>query len=305
MKMKRLLSSGPVAGRVRLAAVTLSLIAVSALAAPTAAADTGDAGDGAKATAVQLARASDGVHDADVGGTAWYTDMKSGKVVVTVDSTVSAAEIAEIRKAAGAQAGRLEIKRTPGELTRFIAGGEAIYSGSVRCSLGFNVVRAGVYYALTAGHCTNGRPNWTFAGGTLGTVVAGQFPTNDYGVIQHANGANADGRVSLYNGTYRDIVNAATPAVGQRIERSGSTTGYQTGTVTALNATVNYGNGQIVYGTIQTNACAQPGDSGGPLFSGETAHGLLSGGSGNCSVGGTTFFEPVVRPLGLYGLSVF
>lgn len=301
MKVKTFLSSGSVARKARAATVVAALATVSALVAPTATASAAPAD--AKTTAAQLAQAGDAVLSADVGGTAWFTDKASGKVAVTADSTVSAAEINRIKKAAGAQAGKLEIKRTPGKFSRLIAGGEAITSSGVRCSLGFNVVNsARQYFALTAGHCTSGRPSWN-----IGTTVPGQtvFPTYDHGVIRHSNPAAADGRVYLYNGTYRDIINAGSPTVGQRIERSGSTTGYRTGSVTGLNATVNYGNGQLVYNTIQTNACAQAGDSGGPLFAGNTAYGLLSGGSGNCSVGGTTFYEPVTRPLSLYGLSVF
>lgn len=301
MKVKTFLSAGSAARRARAATVVVGLAAVSALVAPTAMASPAPADS--KATAAQLARADDAVLSADVGGTAWYTDKASGKVVVTADSTVSAAEINRIKKAAGDQAGKLEIRRTPGKFTRLIAGGEAITSSGVRCSLGFNVVNsARQYFALTAGHCTSGRPSWN-----IGTAVPGQtvFPTYDHGVIQHSNPANADGRVYLYNGTYRDIVAAGNPSVGTRVERSGSTTGYRTGSVTALNATVNYGGGQLVYNTIQTNVCAEPGDSGGPLFGGNTAYGLLSGGSGNCSTGGTTFYEPVTRPLSLYGLNVF
>ncbi|WP_244167373.1 trypsin-like serine protease, partial [Streptomyces mutomycini] len=70
-------------------------------------------------------------------------------------------------------------------------------------------------------------------------------------------------------------------------------------------ATVNYGGGDIVYGMIRTNVCAEPGDSGGPLYSGTRAIGLTSGGSGNCSSGGTTFFQPVTEALSAYGVSVF
>ncbi|MFJ4682477.1 S1 family peptidase [Streptomyces sp. NPDC088789] len=301
MKVKTFLSSGPLAKRARAATVVASLAAVSALVAPTAVA--AQAPVDSKAGAAQLAAASDAVLTADVGGTAWFTDKASGKVVITADSTVSAAEINKIKKEAGAQAGALEIKRTPGKFSRLIAGGEAITSAGVRCSLGFNVINsARQYFALTAGHCTSGRPSWN-----IGTAVPGQtvFPNYDHGVIAHSNPAAADGRVYLHNGTYRDIINSAAATLNQRIERSGSTTGYRTGTVTGLNATVNYGGGQLVYNTIQTNACAQPGDSGGPLFAGNTALGLLSGGSGNCSVGGTTFYEPVTRPLSLYGYSVF
>ena len=76
------------------------------------------------------------------------------------------------------------------------------------------------------------------------------------------------------------------------------------GTVQALNVTVNYGSEGIVYGLIQTNVCAEPGDSGGSLFDGSAAIGLTSGGSGNCTSGGQTFFQPVSEPISLYGLSV-
>jgi hypothetical protein len=45
--------------------------------------------------------------------------------------------------------------------------------------------------------------------------------------------------------------------------------------------------------------------SGGALFAGATAIGTTSGGSGNCSSGGTTFFQPITEPLGRFGLSVY
>ncbi len=74
--------------------------------------------------------------------------------------------------------------------------------------------------------------------------------------------------------------------------------------VTALNATVNYSQGSVT-GMIRTTVCAQPGDSGGPLYAGTTALGLTSGGSGNCTSGGTTFFQPVVEALNPYGVTVY
>lgn len=278
---------------------------VSALAAPSALADQADS---ARATTAQLAQVDDAVLGADVAGTAWYTDKETGKVVVTADSTVSAAEIAKIKKAAGERAGALEIKRTPGTFNKLIAGGQAIYAGGGRCSLGFNVRSGSTYYALTAGHCTNIGSTWyTNSANTtvLGTRTGSSFPNNDYGIIRHSNASAADGRVYLYNGSYRDITGAGNAYVGQTVQRSGSTTGLHSGRVTGLNATVNYGSGDVVYGMIQTNVCAEPGDSGGALFSGSTALGLTSGGSGNCSSGGTTFFQPVTEALSAYGVSVF
>jgi streptogrisin B len=73
----------------------------------------------------------------------------------------------------------------------------------------------------------------------------------------------------------------------------------------ALNQTVNCGGGDIVSGLIRTSVCAEPGDSGGPLCAGTVAYGLTSGGSGNCSSGGTTFFQPVVEALNAYGVNVY
>ncbi|XCW06892.1 S1 family peptidase [Streptomyces sp. HUAS MG47] len=287
-------------------AVVGALVAASALAAPTSSAVSADS---ARATSADLAVASDAVLDADVAGTAWYTDQATGKVIVTVDSTVSEAEIGTLRKAAGTRAGDLKIQRTNGKINKLIAGGQAIYAGGGRCSLGFNVRSgSGTYYALTAGHCTNIGSTWyTNSSNTtlLGTRAGTSFPTNDYGIIRHSNASAADGRVYLYNGSYRDITGAANAYVGQSVQRSGSTTGLRSGTVTGLNATVNYGGGDVVYGLIQTNVCAEPGDSGGALFSGSTALGLTSGGSGNCSSGGTTFFQPVTEALSAYGVSVF
>lgn len=103
----------------------------------------------------------------------------------------------------------------------------------------------------------------------------------------------------------QDITSAVDPTLNMSVTRRGSTTGIHSGTVTGLNATVNYGGGDIVYGMIRTNVCAEPGDSGGPLYSGARAVGLTSGGSGNCSSGGTTFFQPVVEALSAYGVSVY
>jgi streptogrisin D len=74
--------------------------------------------------------------------------------------------------------------------------------------------------------------------------------------------------------------------------------------VTALNATVNYPQGTVT-GLIRTTVCAEPGDSGGSLYAGTSALGLTSGGSGNCSSGGTTFFQPVTEPLSVFGVSVY
>jgi streptogrisin B len=56
---------------------------------------------------------------------------------------------------------------------------------------------------------------------------------------------------------------------------------------------------------IQTNVCADHGDSGGPLYDGSKALGLTSGGSGDCTTGGTTFYQPVREAANAYGVTVY
>ena len=74
--------------------------------------------------------------------------------------------------------------------------------------------------------------------------------------------------------------------------------------------TVNYGSNGTVYGLTRTNACAEPGDSGGSFVTRPSstgivhAQGVTSGGSGNCSVGGITYFQPVAEILAVSGLQL-
>ncbi|WP_416980691.1 S1 family peptidase [Streptomyces sp. T028] len=286
--------------RSRLIAVTTGLVAAAAVAIPNA-----SAADTATFSSAQLKSAGNSVLQADVPGTAWAVDSKTNRLLVTVDSTVSDAEIAQIKEAAGSNAGALTIKHTPGKFNKLIAGGDAIYGGGYRCSLGFNVVSGSTYYFLTAGHCGEVASTWYSNSGqttTLGTNVSYSFPTNDYALVRYTNSSVTKSGTAGNT----DITSSGTPSVGTTVYRDGSTTGIHSGRVTALNATVNYGSGDVVYGMIQTNVCAEGGDSGGPLYSSSgIAYGLTSGGSGNCTSGGTTFFQPVAEALSAYGVSVF
>ncbi|MGA4959644.1 S1 family peptidase [Streptomyces lavendulocolor] len=300
MRIKRTTPRSGTAGRPRLLAVATGLAAAATLAVPAA-----NAEPSPSFSAAQLSAADSAVLEADVPGTAWHVDPAGGKLVVTVDSTVSQAEIAEIKRQAGANAGALRIERTPGKFTKLISGGDAVYASSWRCSLGFNVRdSAGTTYFLTAGHCTDGAGTWYANSGrttVLGPTTGSSFPNNDYGIVRYSNSSIAKpGTVGNV-----DITSAANATVGMSVTRRGSTTGTHSGSVTGLNATVNYGGGDVVYGMIRTNVCAEPGDSGGPLYSGSRAIGLTSGGSGNCSSGGTTFFQPVTEALNAYRVSVY
>ncbi len=243
--------------------------------------------------------------DATIPGTSWATDPTTNKVVVTADRTVSKAELAKLTEVVDGLGARAELKRTQGEYKPFAAGGDAITGGGGRCSLGFNVTKGGEPYFITAGHCTESISTWSdSSGNVIGQNEASSFPDNDYGLVKYTAGVPHPSEVNLYNGSSQPISGAAEATVGMQVTRSGSTTQVHHGTVTGLDATVNYGNGDIVNGLIQTDVCAEPGDSGGPLFSGDQAVGLTSGGSGDCSAGGETFFQPVTEVLSATGTQI-
>ncbi|KOG42589.1 S1 family peptidase [Streptomyces resistomycificus] len=236
-----------------------------------------------------------------VAGTAWAMDYQTNEIVVRGDTTVSAADWSRMTRVADGIGAFVRMERTEGEFTPRLNGALPILSTAGRCSAGFNVTDGQREFILTAGHCGPTGSVW-FAdtGGTeqVGKTVTQSFPGNDYSLVQYANGKAGDGAavVAIGDGKGVQITGAADPAVGQRVFRSGSTSGLRDGQVTALNATVNYPEGTVT-GLIETNVCAEPGDSGGPLFSEGIALGVTSGGSGDCQSGGTTFFQPLTKAL--------
>jgi alpha-lytic protease prodomain-containing protein/trypsin len=253
----------------------------------------------------QLGKAASALKAADVAGTSWGIDPVSDQLLVSADSTVTGAKLVKVNAVAKRFGAAVRMRKVAGKFSTRIAGGDAIWGSQYRCSLGFNVTAGGVNYFLTAGHCGNVEPYWwDTPGNFIGYTVDSHFPGDDYALVQYGGSVPADGSVDLYNGGYQDIYTYANAYVGEYVVRSGSTSGVHGGYVQALNVTVNYGSEGIVYGLIQTNVCAEPGDSGGSLFDGGAAIGLTSGGSGNCTSGGQTFFQPVSEPMGVYGLSV-
>jgi streptogrisin D len=253
-------------------------------------------------SAAQLASVQASIAKAPaVIGSTWGVDPVTNQVVLSLPPNATGAAVNALKAtvAAAGSAARLETLSAP--VTPLISGGDAILTGGARCSLGFNVRNsANQNFFLTAGHCTNIGATWTTSSGQLiGSRTNTSFPGNDYGVVRYTGTVTASGTVGS-----QDITSAGTPAVGSTVTRRGSTTGIHSGTVQQLNATVRYAEG-TVSGLIRTTVCAEPGDSGGSLYRGTIAFGLTSGGSGNCSSGGTTFFQPVTEPLNLFGLHVF
>ncbi|SHN09022.1 S1 family peptidase [Actinacidiphila paucisporea] len=179
--------------------------------------------------------------------------------------------------------------------------GDLVYSGNgTACRVQVNARGGTVYYMILPGHCTQGTSAWyTTAALTtyIGPTVATSFPGNDYGLVRYDNPA-----VPHPGSGFKS---AGSAYVGEQVCSRSTVSGLHCGTVTALNATVNYGGGGVVSGLIATTVCTEPGDPGGVLFSGSTALGLFSGGSGNCASGGTGYYQPLTEVLAACGLSLY
>lgn len=189
--------------------------------------------------------------------------------------------------------------------------GQQIYSGSTRCVLGFNARAGATRYVVTAGHCTSVAGSWYGAGGYIGPSAGSSFPGNDYGLIQVASAAAlSTPLVDRYSsGADVTITGVATPPVGSSVCYSSPIAGWRCGSVLGINQTVCYPEG-CVTGLIRTSMCPDPGSSGAPVVtnpgSGTTvrAIGLVAGGSGSCTAGGTTWVQPIGEALAAYGLTL-
>lgn len=228
----------------------------------------------------------------------WFVDPTSNSVVIkSRPSDFRAAYRFAAVSGADMSAIRVEASEESPQPLIDVIGGNAYYIGSgTRCSIGFSVNGGFV----TAGHCgrtgaTTTQPSGTFRGSS--------FPGNDYAWVQVAAGNTPRGLVNNYQGGTVSVSGSQDAAVGATVCRSGSTTGWHCGTIRARNTSVTYPQG-TVSGLIQTNVCAEPGDSGGSLLAGTQAQGVTSGGSGNCRSGGTTYFQPVNEILQTYGLTL-
>lgn len=244
--------------------------------------------------------------NATIPGTAWAIDPRTNQILVTADPTVTGGKWDTLQATVRSLgSGMARIERSAGPITPLVAGGDAIFADGARCSLGFNVVKDGAPAFLTAGHCGVAFPAWsgTQGGAPIATVAAATFPGNgDFALVTYDDpGTDAPGQVDLGGGRALPVNRAADAAVGREVFRMGSTTGLHNGTVLGLDATVNYPEGTVT-GLIRTDVCAEPGDSGGSLFTRDgSAIGLTSGGSGDCRSGGETFFQPVTTALAAVG----
>ncbi|MFY1669254.1 S1 family peptidase [Plantactinospora sp. WMMB334] len=236
----------------------------------------------------------------DVAG--WYVDVSNNRVVVRAQPGTEAA-VRKFVRASGAPEGAVEVvasAEAPVPLIDVRGGDPYLIDGRARCSIGFSVVGGFV----TAGHC--GAPGATTSspdGVAQGVVAASSFPGDDWGVVETNDDFVPQPVVNDFDGGTVSVAGGQEAPVGSSVCRFGSTTGARCGVIEALNATVVYPEGTVT-GLTRTNVCAEPGDSGGSWMSGDQAQGVTSGGSGDCTVGGTTFFQPLTEILEVNDLTL-
>jgi streptogrisin C len=176
------------------------------------------------------------------------------------------------------------------------------------CSTGFSVSRIAapsVVGYVTAGHCGDpGETTFASAGGawiTQGVIRGSTFPGRDYAWIEVTDEWTPRPYARRTSNTLQIIQGWQPAGIGATVCRSGITTGWRCGEITATNVTVNT-NGGTVTGLTRTSACAASGDSGGPYLTGWHGQGVHVASTGTCSSGGTAYFQPLVPILDAYDL---
>lgn len=218
-------------------------------------------------------------------------------------SSVSVPPPAALAEPAGAPA--LGESVSPGATATAVQpGSRYIISDRELCSVGFAVSSAtGQPGFATAGHCgAPGEVVQTPDGQPLGTFAAAAFPGTDHGWV--VTGPQYATAPAVNSPAGAVAVHGSTPAaVGSPVCLLGQASGWHCGTITDTDQTVQYEQG-LVSGLTATSVCSDAGDSGGVFLSGDQAQGIVSGGVGDCSDHGTTYFQPLAPVLAAYGLTL-
>ncbi|MGV9894670.1 S1 family peptidase [Streptomyces tendae] len=258
---------------------------------------------------------------AGIPNTSWGIDPSENVVTVSIHDGVSDRDRARIERVARKHDSVVRIDEQSGSIlpaaTYYMRGGMGIEdydghglagpsSGGGTCSAAFNVENAsGNKRLLTAGHCViGGSYEWQrSAGGVyLGAMESFEYEPGDWAVIDYQNDEVVPvGSLQLRDESEQSITASRYPVVGEAVKRLGTISQDLVGKVIANKTTVNYETGETIYNLTKTDLCAMAGDSGGPLYSGLYALGILSAGNylgypcGNSheQSGRYTWFQPV------------
>jgi hypothetical protein len=258
----------------------------------------------------------------------WYVDVPTNSVVVTISAGANDAATHALTALARSFGDSVRIEEKPASqapklAAEYLVGGNQFVQadGQYVCSVGFNTRDAyNRDVVLTAGHCTTKAGTISRSGYAIGGTRSAHYPTDDFGTFWNSYAWYwvPSTSVNLYNGTYATVAGAWTnPAVGTTVCKSGRTTGFTCGVITALNRTVNYTGGYVISGLVQHNACVEGGDSGGANISaGYWALGVTSGAStptsgtykdkclGKQGLPNVSWYQPIGEALSREGLRI-
>lgn len=241
----------------------------------------------------------------------WYIDQPTNRVML-ISMPGRLADARALVAATGVAEDRLSVREGAGtpETVADIRGGDAYRSDVGGCSVGFPVRDAtGTAGFITAGHCSFGETGTrvTVEGGATGEVAGARFPGDMDGAWVRTPGHNPTNLVNDHQGGVVRVAGSKETPVGGRICRSGDTSGWHCGRIIAKDVVVDYGALGKVSGLTRTDACADPGDSGGSVLSGDQLQGVTSGVDGRCSrplppPDQAMYFQPAIPILRLWRL---
>src|SRR4051794_36151739 len=183
----------------------------------------------------------------------WYVDVPTNTVVVTVTEGAADEQTTAMTKLASKFGSSVRIEFAsaqvaPTAAAQYVTGGvEIVIPGGGTCSVGFNTVDAANRpVVLTAGHCVELSQTISRTGLIIGSGRTKNFPGDDFGSFWNSYPTYwlATASVYTYNGSYMPVHGTwNNPPVGATVCKSGRTTGWTCGTITALNQSVSYRGG--------------------------------------------------------------
>ncbi|MEU5042363.1 alpha-lytic protease prodomain-containing protein [Streptomyces griseorubiginosus] len=199
--------------------------------------------------------AASAVESLGIAGTSWAVDERTGKLRVFADSTVTAADLAKVRRTTGRWAGAAALERLDGRLRTLLPGGDGVYTTGWRCSAGVNV-QSGSTALLRDRRPLHGRRVHLVH--RLHPDHDGRFHRRHQLPRQRPRSrpVHQPGRPAPRHDRSADVTGTATARVGQSVCRRGATMGVRCGVVTGLNISVNYGGGDVVSGRRPVSSCA-------------------------------------------------
>lgn len=278
---------------------------------PAAAKAVTDAGGTAKLVTYSAAQLDAVVGELDavtpIPNTGFGVDVANDEVLIQVGDTVGEADRARLRAVAELHGSAARIVQVGGTMEPGMAGGETIQARTgKRCTAGFNVrdkSDPNSLFLITAGHCTLGTADWLDLGGFyFGYRVGARYPTYDYGLIRHYNASvSKPGNVWVPGGV-QNITYSRDSYAGEWVCVNGAVSGYTCNHVLVKHWTVVYSNGDKVKDMDFVSVCRNHGDSGGPMFDGDAALGIMSGfNSSTCQA----YYQPINPALAWYGVEVY